>query len=252
MQCEPSYESDGSSMDQAGQSPATAICGVPQAATFDSGQASVDYSLYQPANDAPGYAYPLIVWFHDDGADEQDVLDWLPQISPQNYLGLGLRGPLPVKNGLPGQRRWSLGPEHLQWLEDQLAVALVDLCATRRIHTGRIVAAGVGQGGSVALQMLLRQPELFAAAACLNADLQARKRLGAWGRYAGRSVWLGHSELLGRSGKQPAIDARTLLHTAGLSVESRLYDDQEWPLETFGRELDWWLMRTLCAETVIG
>jgi len=225
---------------------------APYWATVDSGLAAVDYCVSPPASYTPGYAYPLIVWFHDDSGDERDVLEWLPQISPQNYLGLGLRGPLPVANGLPGDRRWSLGDEHLSWLEDQLAVALVEAVEEWSIHTDRIVVAGIGTGASVALQMLLRQPELFAGAACLNAQLPAQSRLAAWERYAGRNLWLGHSSLLERAGRRPAIQFQSLLHAAGLNAQTRHFDDDEWPLELLGRELDWWLMQTLCAETMIG
>lgn len=222
------------------------------AGTFESGQASIDYAVSTPRDYAPGYAYPLIVWFHDEGGDEREVLEWVPRISPQNYLGLGLRGPLPVADGLPTQRTWSTGPQHLEWLEDQLTAAVIDFCQERLIHVDRIVAAGIGRGGTVALQMFLRRPDVFTAAACLNAEVPADLRLDRWGQYAGRSVWLGHSPLLMSGDVRPAIRATRLLHAAGLNVHPRPYADDEWPLETFGRELDHWLLPTLCPTTAIA
>lgn len=225
---------------------------TPPPATHESGQAALEYALALPAGYTPRYAYPVIVWFHDDGGDERDVLDWLPQLSPQNYLGLGLRGPLPVSDGLPSQRRWSLGRQHLDWLEDQLGLALMETARQYSIHAERIVAAGIGGGATLALQMLLRRPELFSAAACLNADFPPQQCLDGWGRYSGRGLWLGHSRLLYCSPARPAIASARLLHAAGLDVHPQLYDDEAWPLETFGRDVDRWLMPVLCGDRVVA
>jgi phospholipase/carboxylesterase len=219
--------------------------------THESGQASVDYAISVPRSYAPGYAYPLIVWFHEEGSDEREVLEWVPRISPQNYLGLGLRGPLPIRNGLPEQRTWSTGPQHLEWLEDQLTAALVDVFEDWSIHPHRIVAAGIGRGGTLALQMFLRRPDLFAGAACLNADLLPDFRLDWWGQYSGRGLWLGHSDLLAEGHRRPALMSARTLHAAGINVHPRRYSLDEWPLETMGRDIDHWLLRTFCGETVI-
>ena len=225
---------------------------TPPPATFESGQAAVEYAVAVPSGYTPRYAYPLIVWFHDDGGDERDVLDWLPQLSPQNYLGLGLRGPLPVGDGLPGQRRWSLGRQHLEWLEDQLGLALMETARQYSFHAERIVAAGIGGGATLALQMLLRRPELFAAAACLNAQFPPQQCLAGWGRYSGRNLWLGHSRLLHCGPSRPAIASARLLHTTGFNVCPQYYDDDAWPLETFGRDVDRWLMPVLCGERAVA
>ena len=96
-------------------------------ATFDSGQSAVNYALHVPDNYSPGYAYPLIVWFHDDGQNEQDVARCVPRISPQNYLGVGLRAPLPLRSGSPAAFRWSGGTEHRSWLEEDVAAVLDDV-----------------------------------------------------------------------------------------------------------------------------
>jgi phospholipase/carboxylesterase len=225
---------------------------APPPATYESGRPPVEYAVALPSSYTPRYAYPVIVWFHDEGGDERDVREWLPRLSPQNYLGLGLRGPLPVADGLPAQRRWSLGCQHLNWLEEQLAVALMETARQFSIHAERIVAAGIGTGATLALQMLLRRPELFAAAACLNADLAPSQPLDNWGRFSGRGLWLGHSRLLHCGPLQPAFASTRLLHAAGLNVCPHPYDDDAWPLETFGRDVDQWLMPTLCGNRVVA
>lgn len=222
----------------------------PYAATFESGQALVDFAVFTPDNYADGYAYPLIVWFHEAGGNEHDVLEQLPRISPQNYLGLGLRGPLPVVRGLPTQRTWSLGAEHLQWLEDQFVVSLIDTVRQRRVHGDRIIAAGIGRGGTVALQMMLRRPDMFAAAACLNADLPPDLPADGCTDYVGNHLWLGQSELL-ECGPKPAIDSVRDFRTVGFGVTPRVLTDDARPRETACREIDAWLMATLVGATAI-
>ena len=218
---------------------------------FDSGRAAIDYATSTPDNYTPSYAYPLIVWFHDDGLNELDVSRWLPRISPQNYLGIGLRAPVPAE-GVPGTFRWSLGTEHLAWLEEDVAATLGEVCSETSVHPERIVAAGIGAGGTIALQMLLRRPEWFAGAAALNAAMPDRWRFDHWGGYVGRCVWLGGSELLRRPVGSPALLAAKSFHTAGFDVTRRFYSTDQWPLDPFVRELDHWLMRSLCADTVVA
>ena len=221
-------------------------------ATYDSGQPSIHYAVSVPDNYTPGYDYPLIVWFHDDGLNEQDVTRWLPRFSPQNYVGIGLRATIPDAGGLPGAFRWSGGPEHTEWLEHDLAAVLGEACARLSVHTGRIVTAGIGGGATVALQMMLRRPEWFAAAVALNAAWPDHWRFGGWGQFAGRSVWLGDSPMVRRpAGRSARLLARTLYAT-GINVTHRRYPPDQWPLETFTHEADDWLIRTLCPDTVIA
>ncbi len=58
-------------------------------------------TIYEPQGFAPAYAYPLLIWFHDAGANESEMQDWVSQISQRNYVGLGLRGPRPTTDCWP-------------------------------------------------------------------------------------------------------------------------------------------------------
>src|SRR6516162_6467745 len=60
---------------------------------------------FLPTGYEPNYPYPLVVFFHGHGGDEQQVLNLAPTISRRNYLGIALRGPLalgPTDEGEPG------------------------------------------------------------------------------------------------------------------------------------------------------
>lgn len=217
---------------------------------LDSGEPAAYCAVHLPTGFEPDYTYPLIVWFHDEGADEKQMLGLLPYISDRNYAGLSLRAPLPVTNGLPCQRRWSLAEGYLNLLETELAVSLERVAERIRIHGERVIAAGMGQGASVALRMLLRRPEWFAGAVCLNADWDRRNRFDWWGEYAHKPLWLG--QIVGWASSSSAAIFRTrLLRAAGFEVQTRWIEFDEAKPRRLGTEIDRWLMQRLCPHSVV-
>jgi phospholipase/carboxylesterase len=217
---------------------------------LDSGEAAAYCAVHLPIGFEPDYTYPLIVWFHDEGADEQEMLSLLPYISDRNYAGLSLRAPLPVTNGVPRQRRWSLAEGYLNILEAELAVSLERLAERIRIHGERVIAAGMGQGASVALRMLLRRPEWFAGGVCLNAEWDHRNRFEWWGQYAQKPLWLG--QIVGWASSSTAAIVRTrLLRAAGFEVHARWIEFGDAKPRRLGTEIDRWLMQRLCPYSVV-
>ncbi len=219
---------------------------------MDCGLPAAHCAIYAPPSYEAGYAYPLVVWFHDQGGDERDVLNWLPHISDQNYLGMGLRAPLPVTNGLPGQRRWSTSERFFDLLEEELATGICDLSERMNVHPQRIVVAGVGQGATVALRILLRRPEWFAAGVCLNADWLPANRLEWWGQYVSKPLWLGHAQDWRLLTSRSAIQSTKLLMSAGFDVTLRFDDFDELQPVALAREVNHWLMHRLCGDTLIA
>ncbi len=222
------------------------------AVTMDSGVPAAHCAVYAPPTYEAGYAYPLIVWFHDAYGDERDVLNWLPHLSDQNYLGLGLRAPLPVTNGLPAQRRWAMSERAFDVLESELAIAMYDLAERMSVHSNRIVVAGVGQGATIALRMLLRRPEWFGAGVCLNADWLPSNRLEWWGQYSRKPLWMGHVMDWKLLTSRAAINSTKLLQSAGFDVTQHFDDFDELQPATLAREVNHWLMHKLCSDTLIA
>src|SRR3954452_23512491 len=48
---------------------------------------------FLPAGYEPRYPYPLIVFFHGHGGNEEQILRLAPKLSRRNYICIGLRGP---------------------------------------------------------------------------------------------------------------------------------------------------------------
>lgn len=47
---------------------------------------------FLPVHYEPNYAYPLIVYLHAHGSNEEQVLRYAPHISRRNYISISLRG----------------------------------------------------------------------------------------------------------------------------------------------------------------
>lgn len=109
--------------------------------------------VFAPEAWAPTYDYPLICFLHDDDRSEQDLWEWFPAISDQNFLALGVRAPFPAQTALPGQYRWR-GQR-----PDATAAALIESIERVReewnVHQDRIVLFGEGNGAVAALQQFL-------------------------------------------------------------------------------------------------
>ena len=221
------------------------------AGTLDSGDPAVHCALKMPELYEPGYAYPLIVWLHDEGADESELLRALPWVSDRNYAGLAVRGPLPVLNGLPHRRRWSVADRYLTMLEDELSVALEQALEHVNIHRERIVVAGMGQGATLSLRLMLRRPEWFAAAVCVGGEWAATNRFEAWGRYAHKPLWLGQIEGWTDASSQSAIGRARLLRAVGFDVTTHVVDFDDADPANLGHAIDRWLMQTLCPDSVV-
>src|SRR5215813_13657417 len=51
---------------------------------------------FAPLGYEPRYAYPLIVFLHGEGGNEEQILRLAPRVSRRNFVSIGLRGPEPV------------------------------------------------------------------------------------------------------------------------------------------------------------
>src|ERR1700693_1850354 len=73
---------------------------------------------FLPAGYEPRYPYPLLVFFHGHGGNEEQILRLAPRLSRRNYISIGLRGPVsasPLGDDTAGYA-WG-GPAYLTLLE---------------------------------------------------------------------------------------------------------------------------------------
>lgn len=123
--------------------------------------------FFLPTHYEPNYRYPLIVWLHSDGYNENQIGQVMPHISLQNYVGVGIRG---SRSADPAGHRfdWSSQPAAVVRCEDAIWQAIDDASERYSIHPERIFIAGYGSGGTMARRVALRQPAAFAGCVSLG------------------------------------------------------------------------------------
>ncbi|MGE3314566.1 MAG: alpha/beta hydrolase [Planctomycetaceae bacterium] len=125
-------------------------------------------SVFVPRHYEEKYAYPLILWLHGAGGSERDLADVMPQISTRNYVGVGFRGTTPAGASAPLGFRWSPTEEVLERFSAELYEQVCTIRRTLHVHSERIYLAGVGEGATFGLALLLKRPEWFAGAIAIG------------------------------------------------------------------------------------
>ncbi len=196
-------------------------------------------AVYVPDDYEPNYAYPLLIWLHDEGGSERDLLRIMPQISRRNYFGLSLRGPL-ERDDSRGGYRWSQLHDDVELLENELLQSVRHLRQTYHIHSERVSVGGRGIGATLALRLLLQRPEWFAGAVALDGDFPLMDRpLANFRRLNGKRVMIASPNQRGQSESKRCA----LLHAAGMTVCPRRYDFGKRLHRDILRDIDRWMMQ---------
>ncbi|MHB8902358.1 MAG: alpha/beta hydrolase [Thermoguttaceae bacterium] len=204
------------------------------------------HAFFAPLHYEPKYAYPLLVWLHGPGHnDERQLVRIMPLISMRNYAAAAPRG-------LTGQPL--LG---LDWPQDprsiEVATHRVFRCigaAQERFHIAdrRVFLGGFDAGGTMAFRIALNQPESFAGVLSLGGALPTGHhpfgRLVAARRLPAFLAMGRDSEIYG---PEKACDDLRLLHTAGVSVTLRQYPCGHELSAQMLRDVDRWIMEQITS-----
>jgi phospholipase/carboxylesterase len=128
---------------------------------------------FLPAGYEPRYPYPLLVFFHGQGGNEEQILRLAPRLSRRNYISIGLRGPVPTE-GLSGYS-WG-GSSCLALVEDYLERAVVQTRRTFHVHSERIYLAGFGEGATLAYRLGLGLADKVAGVISFNGCMPRHNR----------------------------------------------------------------------------
>jgi phospholipase/carboxylesterase len=200
---------------------------------------------FLPTGYEPKYPYPLLVFFHGHGGNEEQVLRLAPRLSRRNYICIGLRGPQLLGLRADGRTGYGWGlPGHFDTLLEEYVLRAVE--QTRRqyhVHSERIYLAGFCEGASLAYRLGLMFPSKFGGLISLN---------GAMARHGGPLLRLSEVRqlrvLIGHgiaNAIVPLSQARAdcrLLYTAGLSVRMHTYPTTHRLHPDMLRDVNRWIM----------
>ena len=181
---------------------------------------------FLPTGYEPNYAYPLLVFFHGQGGNEEQILRLAPRLSRRNYICIGLRGPQLLGLRTDGDLGYGWGSEGQfdTLLEDYVFRAVEQTRRHYHVHSERIYLAGFCEGASLAYRLGLLFPSKFGGVISLN---------GAMARHGGPRlrlpeirqlrVLIGHGIANAIVPLSMARQDYRLFYAAGLSVRLQTY-----------------------------
>lgn len=208
------------------------------------------YALLAPLHYEPNYAYPVVVWMHSPGEDEQQIKRVMPLVSMRNYVSVAPRGTLSMTTppGSPPAYAWSQSPEH-QALAEQRVLDAVEAAGRRfNIARRRVFLAGFAAGGTMALRLAMRMPNRFAGVLSLCGGFPTGHN--PLGRYAeARRVPLFIA--CGQESKTYPLDHvcedLRLYHSAGMVVSLRVYPCGDEISGLMLPDMDRWMMEQVAS-----
>jgi phospholipase/carboxylesterase len=180
---------------------------------------------FLPTGYEPNYPYPLLVFMHGHGGNEEQALRLAPRVSRRNYVSIGLRGPLLVGVRPDGRGCFSWGADGQAGMaaEDYVFRAVEQTRRHYHVHSERIYLAGVCEGATMAYRFALAYPDKVAGVIALNGLLPRTGPVFRFSRVRGLKVFMGHGIANAVAPLALARRDAKLLYTAGVDVTLNTY-----------------------------
>lgn len=202
---------------------------------------------FLPANYEPGYAYPLIVWLHEDGGSERHLPQVMQHLSTQNFVAVGPRGSDDSRRAVRGYR-WPQSPSAINSAATAVAEAIELARDAFHIHADRIFLVGHGDGGTMALRLAMHSPELFAGVASINGRVPRRHGLlRNINRLRSLPFFIASSRENPTYPEPRVCEDLRLLHSAGCSVALRQYPGDDDLTTCMLADVNRWVMDRVCG-----
>ncbi|SRR6056297_320618 len=205
-------------------------------------------AFFLPARYEKNYAYPLLVWLHQDGADEQQISQVMPHVSVQNYVGVGIRGTRACDAA--GHRYdWMQTPAGIAQAEQAIMDAVDNASQRYSINPERVFIAGYKAGGTMAQRIALRHPGHFAGVVSLGggfprgcrplANLHQVRQLEMLLAFATDTKCFSIDAL---------VDDLRLMNAARMRVEVQQFDATDEMMVPVLRHVDQWMMSLVTGQ----
>src|SRR5262245_14954859 len=205
---------------------------------------------FLPTGYEPNYPYPLLVFLHGHGGNEEQVLRLAPRLSRRNYVCIGLRGPQFLGTRPDGRSSYSWGVDGQggALIEDYLVRAVEQTRRNYHVHSERIFLAGVCEGATLAYRLGLSFPDKVAGVIALNGVMPYGRPLFRMPEIRGLKVFIGHG--IANAVVPLALARRDcrLLYTAGLDVRLHTYPTTHRLHPDMLRDANRWVMHQVTRE----
>lgn len=206
---------------------------------------------FMPTGFVSTYEYPLIVFLHREGNNEQQIKKLMPHLSRRNYICMGLRGTVPMyrEDGRQGFG-WNSEAGLSTDLEDYALAAIADAYDRLPVHADRIFLAGVGEGAAQAYRLAFSMPNKFAGVIALNSKLPKNGPLWRLNQTRKLPVFMGHGQANRDIPLAQARQDHRLLYTAGMEVDFKSYATTDKIHPAMLRDVDRWIMNRIISDNL--
>lgn len=223
--------------------------GLLPAVTLRSVAGEAAATTFTPVHYEDGYAYPLLVWLHDEGQSDSDLPTLMQHISLRNYVAAAPRGDLALAAACStGASGWCDSTDAVIDTEERV-IAAIELAQNRfNVRPDRVFLAGVGAGGTAALRVGLANPDVFSGVASFDGPMPLGGRpLRSLYRSRRLPLLLSASRESRQYPQTQLCRDLRLLHTAGCHVNIRQYPGDDDLTTTMLSDLDSWMMEIVCG-----
>jgi phospholipase/carboxylesterase len=209
-------------------------------------------SFFLPLHYTPSYEYPLIVWLHSNGFNENQIDHVMPHISLRNYIGVGIRGTR-AADSVGHRFDWHQSPSAISAAHEAVIEAVDDALDRFSVCPSRIVLAGYQQGGTLALRIAMREPDRFAGAISLAGRMPqgAIRNLHQLRRRGLPMLWQWAKDNPDYTEDNLKSDCRSVMAIGG-QIEVRQYPGDDEMDTVVLRDLDEWIMRRIISSSSSG
>lgn len=215
-------------------------------------------SMFMPMHYEKNYSYPLIVWLHGEHDDERQLQRVMPFISLRNYVAVAPQGLTKSQRSLTESECSNQSQRSYDWPQTDASFEHAYRSiwhgierATERCNINRrkVLLVGFGSGGSMALRIGLRSPDLFSGIVAIGGGLPSTNGLFAGlNRARELPILLSHGrDSVDYNEDQVCNDLR-LLHTAGFNVTVRQYPCGDDLTDLMLRDANVWLMERVTGQ----
>jgi phospholipase/carboxylesterase len=205
---------------------------------------------FLPVNYEPRYPYPLLVFLHGHGGNEEQILRLAPRLSRRNFISIGLRGPVNLGTRPDGKKRFSWGDDATSSLVEDYLISAVE--QTRRkyhVHSERIYLAGIAEGATMAYRLALTMPEKLGGVIALNGVMpRNNKPLFRLPEMRSLRVFIGHGIANSVTPLSMAKADWRVLYSAGVNVEMSSYPTTHKLHGNMLRDINRWVIKNCSDE----
>jgi phospholipase/carboxylesterase len=221
------------------------------AADLSAGSTSSEstHSIFVPIHYERNYAYPLVVWLHGEGANQQQLQQIMPLVSVRNYIAVGPRGTVVGANGNPGYGWWQSERD----IKRAEAAVLDSVDAVQQRHSiasNRVFIAGFSDGGTMAVRLGLQHPDVFAGAATIGGAFpQKHCPLKNLLQSRHLPIFIAHGRDADDYPVEQTCDDLRLLHAGGFSVTLRQYPCSQELTTQMLSDMNSWIMEQVTGQS---